>query len=85
MTVESANVRQGYMEIVGHIDERNYNRLNRFFYVTVRMKITATDGKLEYVYRLRPHYIERLSRENGLSKVRFVTTKYAFISSEKFK
>jgi hypothetical protein len=85
MTVEKADIRQGYMEIVGYMNEKSCKSLNKFSFVTVKMEIEAVDGKLEYVYRLNPRFTERLSRENGLSKVMFLSTEYTLVSSEVFR
>lgn len=76
MNVEATEVRPGSLLVIGTMKNEHYLELNKFITVIVVMIMPATDGILKYTYRMRPHYVERLSETNGMSKVKIITSKF---------
>lgn len=76
INVEATEVRPNSMMIIGTMTEEHYLELNKFITVIVVMRMPVTDGTLKYTYRMRPHYVERISRENGICRVKLVTSKF---------
>lgn len=86
MDIESVDSSPGgTMHITGYVNEQHYHRLSKFYTTIIKMNMPVTDGRLEYVYSLRPFVVERILQENDRCKVSIISRRLDLISRSAVK